>query len=320
MRPIFLIVLSVLMYGNSCSNAEKDTAKEQTSLIVCTTGMIADLLKNIVGDKMEVKALMGPGVDPHLYKATQNDLRLLKDAELIYVNGLHLEGKMASILEKFSRTSKVYAVSDFVDSTRLLKDENYSDVKDPHIWFDVSLWESSISGLVESLCELDPQYCSTYRANASAYSDSLTQLHGEVKTLISSIPLSKRIMITAHDAFNYFGRSYNIRVRGLQGISTLSEFGLKDRVELVNYIVEKQIPLEVCITSNLHTNMYKNLEEHPIKQLIELGFNITLNTDNRLMSNTSVNYELENCKLIGIKDPDSLLKLSASDSFLKSRH
>lgn len=271
MRPIFLIVLSVLMYGNSCSNAEKDTAKEQTSLIVCTTGMIADLLKNIVGDKMEVKALMGPGVDPHLYKATQNDLRLLKDAELIYVNGLHLEGKMASILEKFSRTSKVYAVSDFVDSTRLLKDENYSDVKDPHIWFDVSLWESSISGLVESLCELDPQYCSTYRANASAYSDSLTQLHEEVKTLISSIPLSKRIMITAHDAFNYFGRSYNIRVRGLQGISTLSEFGLKDRVELVNYIVEKQIPT-VFIESSVSP---KNIEAI-VEGCRKKGFNVDI--------------------------------------------
>jgi len=233
--------------------------------------MIADLVKNIAGNKMEVSALMGPGVDPHLYKATQNDLKLLKEAELIYVNGLHLEGKMASILEKFSRTNKVFALSDFVDSTALLQDENYSDVKDPHIWFDVSLWRSSIPGLLKTLCEHDPQNCDIYKTNASAYSDTLSLLHKEVLMMISSIPLPKRIMITAHDAFNYFGRAYDLEVRGLQGISTLSEFGLKDRVELVNYIVEKQIPT-VFIESSVSP---KNIEAI-VEGCRKKGFNVEI--------------------------------------------
>jgi manganese/zinc/iron transport system substrate-binding protein len=203
--------------------------------------MTADLIKNIVHDKMLVNHLMGPGVDPHLYKASQGDLKTLQEANIIVYNGLHLEGKMTQIFEKLSKLKSVIAVSDYVDQDKILMDDEYKTLPDPHIWFNVELWASSLNGLAEQVCTIDPTNCDLYKENARSYKLELDSLHNYTLSELEKIPLSNRILITAHDAFKYFGKAYNIQVRGLQGISTLSEFGLKDRIELVDFIIENKI-------------------------------------------------------------------------------
>lgn len=228
--------------------------------IVATTGMIADMVRNIGGDSVKVQALMGPGVDPHLYKATQGDLGRLQQADVIFYNGLHLEGKMGEVLEKLGRIKKVIPLAAKLETSALLNDPVYKDAYDPHIWFDVNLWRSTINVVVAALSELTPANAPFYEANAKAYDRELYDLNEWVKAEIEKIPLDSRIMITAHDAFNYFGRAYGIEVRGLQGISTLSEFGLKDRVDLVNYIVDNGIKAVFVETSVSEKNINAIIE------------------------------------------------------------
>ncbi len=252
----FLIFLSIGMW--SCG---PDLSPEDDKLlVVTTTGMIRDLAEHIGGDSVEVRALMGPGVDPHLYKATQGDLRQLQAADIIFYNGLHLEGKMGEIFEKLARIKTVVAVADGVDPDRLLRDPSFQGAIDPHIWFDVSLWASGIEAMAKTLAEAEPANAAYYRANAATYRRQLLDLHAWVKQEIQTIPESKRILITAHDAFNYFGEAYGIEVRGLQGISTLSEFGLKDRVDLVNFIVEREINAVFVETSVSSRNISSIVE------------------------------------------------------------
>lgn len=247
---VLFLLLTVLW---SCDNASESNSGKLT--IVTTTGMIADIAKNIGQDSVSVSALMGPGVDPHLYKATQGDLGRLQRADIIFYNGLHLEGKMGEVFEKLERIKTVIPVARGIDSTFLLDDPIYQNAFDPHIWFDISLWASTIAEVTTTLIKADPENAKFYEKNASAYTDELLSLHDWVKTEIQKIPEDKRIMITAHDAFNYFGRAYDIEVRGLQGISTLSEFGLKDRVDLVNFIVEKKIKAVFVETSVSEKNI-----------------------------------------------------------------
>ncbi len=250
-RLIAILILATVLW--SCNN--NATIEGGKLTIVTTTGMIADIAKNIGKDSVTVSALMGPGVDPHLYKATQGDLGRLQRANIIFYNGLHLEGKMGEVFEKLERIKTVIPVARGIDSTFLLDDPIYQNAFDPHIWFDVSLWASTIGEVTSTLIEADPDNAAYYEKNASAYTNELLGLHEWVKTEIATIPEDKRIMITAHDAFNYFGRAYDIEVRGLQGISTLSEFGLKDRVDLVNFIVEKEIKAVFVETSVSEKNI-----------------------------------------------------------------
>lgn len=252
MKKLIVLFLLLTVFW-SCDNASESSSGKLT--IVTTTGMIADIAKNVGQDSVSVSALMGPGVDPHLYKATQGDLGRLQRADIIFYNGLHLEGKMGEVFEKLERIKTVIPVARGIDSTFLLDDPIYQNAFDPHIWFDISLWASTIAEVTSTLIQADPVNAKFYEKNASAYTDELLSLHDWVKTEIQKIPEDKRIMITAHDAFNYFGRAYDIEVRGLQGISTLSEFGLKDRVDLVNFIVEKKIKAVFVETSVSEKNI-----------------------------------------------------------------
>lgn len=206
--------------------------------IVTTTGMIADLTKNIGGQHVEVTALMGSGVDPHLYKATQGDLRRLSRADIILYNGLHLEGKMQEIFEKMARKKPVFAVSSLIPQSQLRQLGNFYD---PHIWFDLSLWQQAGQRVLQILQQQDPKNRQAYADNARVYLDEMQQLHQWIKSQIQSIPKTQRILITAHDAFGYFGRAYGMQVAGLQGISTVSEFGLQDIKQLKDIIVKNQI-------------------------------------------------------------------------------
>ncbi|HEY9116825.1 MAG TPA: zinc ABC transporter substrate-binding protein [Roseivirga sp.] len=250
-KLFLLLVLCSLVW--SC---EQETTKIKGKInIVATTGMVADVAKNVGKDSVQVSALMGPGVDPHLYKATQGDLSRLQDADIIFYNGLHLEGKMGEVFEKLERIKTVVPVARGINETFLLDDPIYQGTFDPHIWFDVSLWMATVTEVTNTLIQAAPESRDYFIANADAYREELSQLHEWVGEEIQKIPPTKRIMITAHDAFNYFGRAYGIEVRGLQGISTLSEFGLKDRVDLINYIVEKQIKAVFVETSVSQKNI-----------------------------------------------------------------
>lgn len=254
-----VLALALVLLLASCEGAAEASPKGKP-LVVATTGMVADLARNIGGDSVEVKALMGPGVDPHLYKATQGDLQRLQQADLILYNGLHLEGKMGEVLEKLARLKSVVAVARSIDSTRLLQDPVYASAYDPHIWFDVSLWAQATEAVSEALVAVDPEGRAYYEANAAGYRQDLLKLHEWVREAVQEIPAERRILITAHDAFNYFGEAYGVEVRGLQGISTLSEFGLKDRVDLVNFLVERQIKAVFVETSVSKKNINSIVE------------------------------------------------------------
>jgi manganese/zinc/iron transport system substrate-binding protein len=211
--------------------------------VVTTTTMIADLVRQVGGERVEVVALMGAGVDPHLYKATQGDLARLKRAEIVFFNGLHLEGKMGEVFEKLREGGKkrIVAVTDSVSRERLRKPAEFEGNFDPHIWFDVALWAEASRAVEDALRDIDPLHAAHYSQRAASYRDELGRLHGSVRERIQSIPPSQRVLITAHDAFGYFGQAYGIEVHGLQGISTATEYGLQDVARIVQLVVERKI-------------------------------------------------------------------------------
>lgn len=213
------------------------SAQAQTN-IVTTTGMIADIVENIGGDSVKVTPLMGTGVDPHLYKATQGDLRKLTGAEIIFFNGLYLEGKMQDIFEKMARNKPVIPVADTIPESQLIF---HGEVADPHVWFDVQLWSKAAKKVLDSLIEFDPENQALFEKNAAVYFKELAALDEWTAQQIKSIPAKQRMLITAHDAFGYFGIAYGLEVRGLQGVSTAAEFGLQDIKILKDLIVANNI-------------------------------------------------------------------------------
>lgn len=209
---------------------------------VATVGMITDIVRNVGGDRVEAVGLMGPGVDPHLYKASEGDVLRLGRADVIFYNGLHLEAKMGEVLEKMGGRAAVVAVSDGIDRAELLKPAEFEGQYDPHVWFDVTFWMKATEQVRDALIELDPSNAATYQANAAAYLKELQALHEHVLAQAQRVPPEQRVVITAHDAFNYFGRAYGFEVSGLQGVSTAAEAGTADVRELADFIVTRQIP------------------------------------------------------------------------------
>ncbi len=224
----------------SCENQPTEDEKN-TNYIVCTTGIIADAVKNIIGNEKDftIITLMGAGVDPHLYKATPQDLQSLRKSAIIFYNGLHLEGKMAEVLVNFGKQKTVVSLADKLDKRklRMIGGDQY----DPHIWFDVNLWAESIKVIPEILTKKFPHKKEIFEQNTAKYTQILEKLHQEIKQSIQKIPKKQRVLITAHDAFGYFGKAYQIEVKGLQGISTMSDFGLKDITDLINFIIKNKI-------------------------------------------------------------------------------
>ncbi len=243
-RHLIIALLSVLVIACSSNDGSNTNDSDKQGLnIVATTGMIADMVSVIGGDNVIVKGLMGPGVDPHLYKASAGDVALLSKADVIFYNGLHLEGKMTEIFEQMkSRGIETVAVSDGVDRSDLLTPPEFKGNHDPHIWFDVTLWMNAVGPVRNILIEKDPKNAPVYNENADSYLAALSELNEYVKERANSLPEDKRVLITAHDAFNYFGRGYGFEVRGLQGISTASEAGTADVQGLAAIIVERRIP------------------------------------------------------------------------------
>ncbi len=209
--------------------------------ITTTIGMIADIAHVVGGEHVEVTGLMGPGVDPHLYKATQGDLAKLRGADLILYNGLHLEGRMADVLVQMASSVKTVQVTETIPHDLLREPPEFQGQFDPHVWFDVSMWKFTVERTRDALKEAIPAYADEFDANASAYLAKMDELHAYAKEQIATIPQETRVLVTAHDAFGYFGRAYGIEVLGLQGISTASEYGLQDVDKLVDVLVSRKI-------------------------------------------------------------------------------
>ena len=214
---------------------------KRKGVVIATTGQIADAIKIISGGHLSVTALMGPGVDPHLYKATQSDLKKLDEAEVIFYNGLHLEGQMLDIFEQMSEEKTVLAVAEKLDEKRLLAAEGDKTLHDPHVWFELDLWKEVVDGIGDTLVKEYPEFKEDFEANEAAYLKELDELKIYAQERIREVPDNQRILVTAHDAFNYFGASQGFDVRGLQGLSTDSEYGVKDVQEMVDFLVEKNI-------------------------------------------------------------------------------
>ena len=234
------IVAAVFLFAG-CGGAEDEVA-DNTLNVLTTTGMVADTVKVIGGERVSVTALMGPGVDPHLYKASAGDINRLNRADIIFYNGLFLEGKMIDVLEKISQGGKpAYAVGEVISSDLLRQSQQYEGHPDPHIWFDVGMWADTIAFVAAKLSEIDPEGTELFKANAVAYLEELKALDAYCRERVEEIPEGQRILITAHDAFGYFGEAYGIGVVGLQGINTSSEYGIADVQRLVDLIVENGI-------------------------------------------------------------------------------
>jgi manganese/zinc/iron transport system substrate-binding protein len=210
--------------------------------VVATTGMVGDAARRIGGEFVAVTTLMGPGVDPHLYKASEGDVRLLAEADLVLYNGLHLEGKMGDVLVKMARSRPVVAVTEDLPRDELREPPEMAGQYDPHVWFDVALWARTLAPIERELAALAPSHAAAFAENRRAFEQELAELDAWVGERILTIPEGQRVLITAHDAFGYFGRRYGIRVVGLQGISTLAEAGLKDVERVVDEIVQSKIP------------------------------------------------------------------------------
>ena len=237
---LMLIMILLVACGQPGEVANNTASSDAGSLkVVTTVGQIADIVQAVGGDKITVTGLMGPGVDPHLYQASEGDVELLFEADLIFYNGLFLEAQMEDIFEQMG--DKAVAVSSGIDEDLLLDWAAYENAYDPHIWFDVTNWMAAVETVRDTLVERDPANAQVFEANAVAYLTELEELHQYVQTQSSKLTDEQRVLITAHDAFEYFARAYGFEVRGLQGISTASEASTADVQELADFIVARQI-------------------------------------------------------------------------------
>ncbi len=209
--------------------------------MIATVGMVADIVRNVGGDRVKVSQIMGAGVDPHLYKATRDDVQKIMKADLVFYSGLMLEGKMSDTLIKVARSKPVVAVTESIDEETLLEPESLQGHYDPHVWMDVAAWSKCVDVVASTLIAFDPENADTYETNAETYANELTKLHEYGVAAIGSIPEGKRLLVTSHDAFNYMGRAYGLEVQGVQGISTESEAGLQRVNELVEMLVSRDV-------------------------------------------------------------------------------
>ena len=234
--------------------------------VVSTTGMVNDLVKRVGGDAITADVLMGPGVDPHLYKATAADVLKLNRADVVFYNGLLLEGKMTDVFTRMARSGKrVYAITEKLPSARLLKSEDYEGHPDPHVWFDVELWAECVPVIAARLSEAAPEQKAVFAANAAKVSEELAALHAWSKAKSAELPEEKRVLVTSHDAYNYFGRAYGFQVVGLQGISTVSEAALADMAKLTDFIKKRGLKAVFVESSVSHATIERIAKDSGVK-------------------------------------------------------
>lgn len=242
MNKLSLLLLVLLLAGCVApAQAQTGDLSSRPIRVATTVGMITDIVRQVGGERVQVTGLMGPGVDPHLYKASEGDVLRLGTADVIFYGGLHLEAKLAEVLERLGERVKTVAVTDGIDRSVLLKPAQFEGQYDPHVWFDVTMWMKAVEKVRDTLVEMDPGSAELYRANAKVYLAELDELHRYVKAQAERIPPEQRVLVTAHDAFNYFGRAYGFEVRGLQGVSTAAEAGASDVRGLADFLAQRQI-------------------------------------------------------------------------------
>lgn len=238
---ITLVSLIVLLPLWACDRPPSPAPDKFT--IVCTVGMITDAARTIAGPRAEVTGLMGEGVDPHQYKASPGDIRRLDSANLVLYSGLHLEGRMAEMLENVARRKPggAVAIAESIDKSLLRADADAAHHPDPHVWFDVSLWRRAVAAAVEAIANIDPKHRADYEQAAAAYDAKLAELHAWCRAELARIPRESRVLVTAHDAFGYFADAYDLDVLAIQGISTDSEAGVRAINDLVDTIVRRKV-------------------------------------------------------------------------------
>jgi manganese/zinc/iron transport system substrate-binding protein len=238
MKKNIALLFAVIMLFN-CKRDKSDNGKLN---IVSTTTMITDLVKNIGGDYVNLEGLMGSGVDPHLYKASEGDVTKLVNADVIFYNGLHLEGKLVDVFEKMgSQTKTPIALAEEIDKSTLIGSDYFASNYDPHVWFNIEFFKEFANKVTTILSEKDPKNAVNYIKNEKQYLAKLDTLQTNIKATIATISKEKRILVTAHDAFNYFGKNYGFEVVGLQGLSTTTEAGVQDVQKLAAFIIEKKV-------------------------------------------------------------------------------
>ena len=250
-----LLVLLLMVAGgcqkeNSEDSANANSTAEKKLRVVATISMITDILENIGRDRIDVTGIVGEGVDPHLYKPTAGDVERLKDAQIIFYNGLNLEAKIiGAVFDKMADKTKVVAVTSGTPRSQLRTSSEFQGSYDPHVWHDVTLWMKAVERVRDTLAQADPHNAEYYRSNAKNYLAVLNTLHDDLQNLAAQIPAQRRILVTTHDAFGYLGRAYGFEVRGLQGLNTETEAGVADVRELAAFIIEHRIPAIFVETS-----------------------------------------------------------------------
>lgn len=222
-------------------NTEAVLAADGKMSVVATTGMIADAVSQVGGDRVEVQALMAAGVDPHTYRQTRSDIEAMTKADAVIWHGLHLEAQLEGLFKDLAGEKTVVALAENLPKNMLLGSDDYPDRHDPHVWMDPSLWTGVVEAARVTLAELDPAGAETYKANAEAHLADIAAISDYSKQVLATVPPEARVLVTAHDAFNYFGEAYGYEVMGVQGMSTESEAGLAEIEVLVNTLVERKI-------------------------------------------------------------------------------
>ncbi|OZC04169.1 hypothetical protein BSZ36_14970 [Rubricoccus marinus] len=251
-RPLAALTFLLLPLALFASGCGTDTGAADDGRIqaVATTSIVADMVRQIGGEHVRVQALMGPNVDPHVYRPSEGDVTRMATADVVFTNGLHLEGKMGEALEQLgSRGTVVRAIAEAIPDSLRRESVTYQGSYDPHVWMNPLLWIYAAEETARALADLDPEHAADYQANAAAAVDSLRALDADLRQRLSAIPESRRVLVTAHDAFEYFGRAYDFRVRGLQGLSTATEAGTADVQDLARFVTEQGLPTMFVETS-----------------------------------------------------------------------
>lgn len=247
LTPIAAVLAAgVAFVGTGCREEGPADGKLR---VVATTSIIADAVSHIGGDHVRLETLMGPGVDPHRYSPTAGDLSKLATARVVFFNGLHLEGKMTDVLDKPRPNQTAIAVTDRLDPARLRRADSADGPHDPHVWMDPTLWVECVGRVADGLKAADPAHAADYDRRAGDYAAELRALHAENLKAVAGVPPGRRILVTSHDAFEYFGAAYGFQVRGLQGVSTAAETGTRDVTELAEFLGSHRVPAVFCETS-----------------------------------------------------------------------
>ncbi len=271
-----LLVLSLITIFIGCKNASEENGKLK---IVTTTTMLTDLVKNIGGDAVDVEGLMGAGVDPHLYKASEGDVSKLFHADIIFYSGLHLEGKLVDVFEKMeARGKKTIGLGESLNKDELIPSKLFASNYDPHVWFNIQFFKQFAQKVTEVLSETDPENAEVYKENFNVYQEKLSALERSVRETIETLPKEKRILVTAHDAFNYFGNEYGFEVVGLQGISTATEAGVQDVQRLSQFIITNKVKA-IFIESSVPKRTIEALREAVLSKNHDVAIGGSLYSD-----------------------------------------